>query len=155
MRTSIAGGVLGVAIAVSGAPADDGNSVRPAESNLVKQANAPISSILQIRVQDSYAPHFTGLHGQGNTVTMAVTMPLPAYRLLPLPQLSLLSIPAAITPPGGSTGFGDLRFLDIAVLDAGAADEHLRVGRKATDGGQRACCPSLGKSWVRRGDGFS
>jgi len=119
VRTSIAGVVLGVAIAVSGAPADDGNSVRPAESNLVKQANAPISSILQIRVQDSYAPHFTGLHGQGNTVTMAVTMPLPAYRLLPLPQLSLLSIPAAITPPGGSTEFGDLRFLDIAVLDAG------------------------------------
>jgi len=119
VRTSIAGVVLGVAIAVSGAPADDGNSVRPAESNLVKQANAPISSILQIRVQDSYAPHFTGLHGQGNTVTMAVTMPLPAYRLLPLPQLSLLTIPTAITPPGGSTGFGDLRLLDIAVLDAG------------------------------------
>src|SRR5947199_3643311 len=50
---------------------------------------------------------------------MAVTMPLPAYRLLPLPQLSLLTIPTAITPPGGSTGFGDLRLLDIAVLDAG------------------------------------
>jgi len=129
VRTSIAGVVLGVAIAASGAPADDGNSVRPAESNLVKQANAPISSILQIRVQDSYAPHFTGLHGQGNTVTMAVTMPLPAYRLLPLPQLSLLSIPAAITPPGGSTGFGDLRFLDIAVLDAG----HKIDGERAHD----------------------
>ena len=80
MRTSIAGVVLGVAIAVSGAPADDGNSVRPAESNLVKQANAPISSVLQIRLQDGYAPEFTDLHGRGNVFTIAATMPLPEYR---------------------------------------------------------------------------
>jgi hypothetical protein len=51
-------------------------------------------------------------------------MPLPKYRLLPFPQLSLLTIPAAVTLPlplpfGSSTGFGDIRFVDIAVLDAG------------------------------------
>jgi len=45
-------------------------------------------------------------------------MPLPEYRLLPLPQLSLLTIPAAVTLPSGQTGFGDLRFLDVAVLNA-------------------------------------
>ena len=117
--TSISAVGLVAAFAASGAWADDGNPPRPAQSNLVKQANAPISSILQLRIQDSYAPEFTDIHGEGNTVTMAVTMPLPAYRLLPLPQLSLLSIPTAITLPGGSTGFGDVRFLDIAVLDAG------------------------------------
>ena len=49
-------------------------------------------------------------------------MPLPQYRLLPFPQLSLLTIPAAITLPlplGSLTGFGDIRFVDLAVLDAG------------------------------------
>ena len=117
--TSMLGILLGSVIAVCGARADDSAPIPPAESNLVKQANAPISSILQIRVQDSYVPRFTDLHGQGNTVAMAMTMPLPAYRLLPLPQLSLLGIPTATTVPDGSTGFGDLRFLDIAVLDAG------------------------------------
>ena len=37
-------------------------------------------------------------------------MLLPAYRLLPLPQLSLLTILVAVTPPlplGSSTGFVD------------------------------------------------
>jgi len=87
--------------------------------DLVKQATAPISSILQLRLQDAFAPEFVGAHGRGNVVTAALTMPLPAYRLLPVRQLSLLSIPAAVTPPSGITGFGDLRFVDIAVLDAG------------------------------------
>jgi hypothetical protein len=119
LRTSMSGVVLGIALAASGAPADDEPSARPTQPNLVRQANAPISSILQIRVQDTYLPQFTGVDGQGNTVSIAVTMPLPAYRLLPLPQLSLLSIPTAVTLPGGSTGFGDLRFLDIVMLNAG------------------------------------
>ena len=94
-------------------------SVGPDTANLVKQANAPLSSILQFRFQDSYAPEFVDAHGQSNAVTLAMTMPLPAYRLLPVPQLSLLAMPTAITLPDGSTGFGDVRFVDIAVLDAG------------------------------------
>src|SRR5262249_9044049 len=88
--------------------------------NLVKQANAPISSILQVRIQDTYVPDFTGADGQGNTLTMAVTMPLPAHRLIPRPQLSLLTLPTAVTTPAGTTGVGDLRFLDIVVMDAGS-----------------------------------
>jgi hypothetical protein len=92
-------------------------------SELVNQANAPISSLFQIRLQDAYAPAFQGqLHGQGNLFSIAVTMPLPEYRLLPLPQLSLLTIPVAATlplPAGALTGLGDVRFLDIAVIDAG------------------------------------
>jgi hypothetical protein len=91
----------------------------PASADLVKQANAPISSILQVRLQDTYAPQFTGVSGQGNTITIGLTMPLPEFRLLPLPQLSLLTMPAAVTVPGGMTGVGDLRFVDIAVKDAG------------------------------------
>ncbi len=94
-----------------------------ARSDLVNQANAPISSIFQIRLQDSYAPAFQGrLQGQGNAFAVAVTMPLPKYRLLPLPQLSLITIPTAATlplPGGELTGFGDVRFVDIAVIDAG------------------------------------
>jgi len=92
---------------------------RPDTSTLVKQANAPISSIMQIRLQDTYAPEFRDARGQGNTATMAVTMPLPEYRLLPLPQLSVLTVPTAITSPFGKTGFGDVRFVDVGVVNAG------------------------------------
>ena len=105
--------------------ADGTNATSPTQSDLVNQTNAPISSLFQIRLQDSYAPAFQGhLQGQGNFFSIAVGMPLPKYRLLPLPQLSPLTIPAAVTLPlplpfGSSTGFGDIRFVDIAVLDAG------------------------------------
>ena len=111
--------LLGVFAGFGGAFADDGRTVSPDQSNLVKQASAPISSIMQIRFQDTYVPEFNGLEGWGNTFTMAVTMPLPKYRLLPLPQLSLLTMPAAVTLPGEITGIGDLRFVDIAILHAG------------------------------------
>lgn len=111
---------LFIAVAgLSGARADDGKQVATDQSNLVKQANAPISSIFQFRLQNTYIPQSTGVHGEGNTFTIAVTMPLPKYRLLPVPQLSLLTIPAAITLPSGLTGFGDLKFLDIAVFKSG------------------------------------
>jgi hypothetical protein len=49
-------------------------------------------------------------------------MPLPEYRWIRFPQLSVLTIPVAGTvplPQGTVTGFGDLRFVDIAVIDAG------------------------------------
>ena len=105
------------------AQADSAPPTSPTQSDLVNQANAPISSLFQIRLQDSYAPAFQGqLWGQGNFFSIAVGMPLPQYRLLPFPQLSLLTIPAAVTLPlplGSSTGYGDIRFVDIAVIDAG------------------------------------
>lgn len=112
--------LLVAAMATRGARAADDARSSPASLNLVKQANAPISSIFQLRVQDAYAPEFTdGVRGQGNSVTLGITMPLPEYRLLRFPQLSLLSLPAATTLPDGSTGAGDLRFIDIAILRAG------------------------------------
>lgn len=111
--------LLSAVTGFSGARADDGKPIGPDQSNLIKQANAPISSIMQIRLQDTYVPEFNGPDGWGNTFTMAVTMPLPKYRLLPLPQLSLLTIPAAVTLPDDITGIGDLRFVDIAIFHAG------------------------------------
>jgi hypothetical protein len=114
------GALLGLAIARPAWSAD-AEPPAPAESNLVKQANAPISSVLQLRLQDSLLADFPGVRGLGNALTMSMTMPLPEYRLLPLPQLSLLTVPAATTLPDGSTGFGDVRFVDIAVIDAGHA----------------------------------
>src|SRR5271156_3283125 len=116
--------MLDASIGAGVARADDINPA-PAisQSDLVKQANAPISSLFQIRLQDSYAPAFQGaLRGQGNFFSIAIGMPLPQYRLLPFPQLSLLTIPAAITLPlplGSFSGFGDIRFVDLAGLDAG------------------------------------
>jgi len=119
----LCGVLLGLATTVGRARADDAAvSIRP-EPNLVKQANAPISNILQLRLQNTFVPEFDGLKGRGNSLVLALTMPLPEYRLLPFPQLSLLTIPAAVTLPDGvsgfgSTEFGDLHLLDIAVLHA-------------------------------------
>jgi hypothetical protein len=85
---------VGAGIGAGVAQADGGNTTTPAQPDLVKQANAPISNLFQVRLQDAYAPDFQGrLHGQGNFFSIAVSMPLPEYRLLPLPQLSLLTIP--------------------------------------------------------------
>jgi hypothetical protein len=119
VATLILGALLGVATGASDALAADGDPSGTPQADLVKQANAPISSILQVRLQDSYAPEFKGLNGQGNTVSIAVTMPLPEFRLLPVPQLSLLTLPVAVTLPGGLTGLGDMRLANIAVLDTG------------------------------------
>src|SRR5260370_37193003 len=115
--------LVGAGVGADAVQADNGNVMSSTQSDLVNQANAPISSIFQIRLQDAYAPAFQGqLRGQGNFFSIAVGMPLPAYRLLPIPQLSLLTIPAAVTLPlplGSLTGIGDIRFVDLAVLDAG------------------------------------
>jgi hypothetical protein len=71
-------------------------------------------------MQGAYAPAFQCiLRDQGNSFSIAVGMPLPQYRLLPFPQLSLLTIPAAVALPlplGSLTGFGDLRFVDLQCL---------------------------------------
>jgi hypothetical protein len=111
-RILVLGALLGTAIAAGETLADDANQ----QQNLVKQANAPVSSILQVRLQDTYQPEFSDVAGNGNIFSIAVTMPLPKYRLLPLPQVSLLTYPAAVTIPGGVTGSGDLKFLDLAVF---------------------------------------
>jgi hypothetical protein len=111
------GALLAIILGASRAFAADGDAT--AQADLVKQANAPISSVLQVRLQDTYAPQFWDLHGQGNAFSIAITMPLPEYRLLPFPQLSLLTVPVAVTLPGEATAFGDVRFADIAVLDPG------------------------------------
>ena len=118
-RTLMFALLLIAATAMIEARADNGTTAALDQSQLVKQANAPISSIVQIRLQDTYVPQFYGLNGEGNTATVALTMPLPKYRLLPIPQLSLLTIPAAVTLPSGLTGSGDLKFLDIAVFHDG------------------------------------
>jgi hypothetical protein len=115
--------MLGANMGAGVAQADNANPPALSQSDLVNQANAPISSLFQIRLQDAYAPAFQGaLRGQGNFFSIAIGMPLPQYRFLPFPQLSLLTIPAAVTLPlplGSSTGFGDIRFVDLAILDAG------------------------------------
>lgn len=111
--------LLCVGAVLRAARADEGKPAGPGQPNIVKQASAPISSIMQIRLQDTYVPEFNGLDGDGNTFSLAVTMPFPKYRLLPFPQLSLLTLPAAVKVPGETTGLGDLRFVDIAILHAG------------------------------------
>jgi hypothetical protein len=118
-RRWLAAALCGALLGGSGALAADVDPTNPASHDLVKQANAPISSILHVRFQNSYVPQFTETFGQGNTFSIAMTMPLPEFRLLPVPQLSLLTLPAAVTVPSWLTGVGDLRFVDIAVMDAG------------------------------------
>jgi len=120
LTTLFAAFLLVVLICAGGAWGEEGTGVDQGKADLVKQANAPISSILQLRFQDSYQPEWSGVSGEGNAVTLFVTMPLPKRRLLPLPQLSLLTLPVAITTPDGLTGYGDLKFLDVAIFQGGA-----------------------------------
>src|SRR5258708_17671216 len=139
--------LIGARIGETIAQADSGNSASPSQTDVVNQANAPISNLFQVRLQDSYAPAFQGqLRGQGNFFSVAVGMPLPAYRLLPLPQLSLLTVPVAATLPlplGSMTGFGDIRFVDIAVIDAGHS---LLFGIEPTFAFPTACDPATGQA---------
>ena len=114
LRAWTCGVFAGCALAAAAALAED--AAPPSQPNLVTQANAPLSSVLQLRLQEGYQPEFKHVDGDGNVFLIGITMPLPKYRLLPFPQLSLLTIPAAVTPPLGSTGFGDVRFIDVAVF---------------------------------------
>ncbi|MFA6600016.1 MAG: hypothetical protein WC352_06300 [Candidatus Omnitrophota bacterium] len=83
---------------------------------LANQANAPLSSIMQVRLRDTWIPKYEHLSGKSNLFGIDVTMPLPAYRLLPIRHLTRLTIPAVLTNPDHKTGGGDLRFMDLAIL---------------------------------------
>ena len=119
VRVALLGALLVLAIGARGARAEDDRPSATAAPDLVRQANAPISSILQLRLLDTYLPELWDVHGQANTLTVSVTMPFPRFRLLPFPQLSLLTVPVAVTVPGDVTAFGDVRLADIAVFDLG------------------------------------
>ena len=88
----------------------------PTQATLVRQANAPVSDLLQIRFQDSYAPEFQGAHGQGNVFSINPIIPVPEFAAFPYTQLLSILIPAAITTPQGVTGFGDLKLLDFVLV---------------------------------------
>lgn len=94
-------------------------------SQLVNQANAPLSSIMQVRLRDTYIPQFTHMPGHGNLFAIDVTMPFPAYRVLPIRHLTRLTIPAVATNPDKKSGTGDLRFIDLAILHE---SKHFLVG---------------------------
>jgi hypothetical protein len=85
------------------------------QAEIANQANAPLSSIMQVRFRDTYIPKYEHMAGQSNLFGIDITMPLPAHRLLPIRHLSLLSIPACATVPNGNTGAGDLRFVDLGI----------------------------------------
>lgn len=96
--------------------AEEGQTNVQVQPNVVNQANAPLSSIMQVRLRDNFIPKFEGLKGNGNIFSVDVTMPLPAYRLLPIRHLTKLSMPAVVTNPNRATGFGDLQFIDLAII---------------------------------------
>jgi hypothetical protein len=154
--------LVSLAAGMRGAQAEDGGPATPvAQSNLTFQASAPLSSIMQVRLRDVYTPQFMDLRGWGNVFAIDVTMPLPAYRLLPFRHLSLLTIPAAVTTPSGLTGFGDLRVVDIALLHEGdkflwglgpvlvfptATDQ--RTGQEKWQAGPAAAGAFVSKRWL-------
>jgi hypothetical protein len=96
--------------------AEEGQTNAPVTPNVVNQANAPLSSIMQVRFRDTYIPKFEHIKGDGNIFGIDVTMPLPAYRLLPIRHLTRLSMPTVVTNPDNKTGSGDLQFIDIAIV---------------------------------------
>jgi len=79
--------IISAVASANEAQSDDCKPVALVKPNLVNAANAPISTVLQVRLQDTYPPEFTNLDGHGNTFSIALTMPLPEYRLLPFHQL--------------------------------------------------------------------
>jgi hypothetical protein len=85
-------------------------------SQLVKQANAPLSTIMQIRLSDTPITKFDHTNGQGNILAVDVTMPLPAHRILPIRHLTRLTIPACVTNQNGQSEFGDLSFIDLSLI---------------------------------------
>lgn len=92
-----------------------GEEVKP-KVDIVNQANAPISSIMQVRLRNTYIPKFEHLKGDGNILSVDITMPLPAHRILPIRHLTRVSLPAVVTNPDNKTGSGDLQFIDLAIL---------------------------------------
>ena len=80
------GALLVLAIGASGARAQDDRPSATADPDLVRQANAPISSILQLRLLDTYLPELWDVHGQTNTLTVSVTMPFPDFACCPSPS---------------------------------------------------------------------
>jgi len=94
----------------------EGQTNVPVQPNIVNQANAPLSSIMQVRFRDTYIPKFEHLKGDSNIFSVDVTMPLPAYRLLPIRHLTKLSLPTVVTGRDNKTGSGDLQFIDLAIV---------------------------------------
>ena len=47
-------------IGAGAAQADSGRATNPTQAELLNQANAPISGLFQVRLQDAYAPAFQG-----------------------------------------------------------------------------------------------
>src|SRR5262245_41942218 len=72
-QVAMLAGLLAAVIGSSEALADADDSTARERTELVKQANAPISSVFQVRLQNSYAPEFWNAQGRGNTFSLAVT----------------------------------------------------------------------------------
>ena len=110
--------LIGAAVCPGGVRAADGSSGRPGEAGPCQAGQrADI-----VHSADSAPGYLSYLSSQelmdGATRHAGRDHAVPKQRLLPFPQLSLLTIPAAVTLPA-MTGFGDLRFLDIAIFQAG------------------------------------
>jgi hypothetical protein len=92
----------------------------PDEEQLEREFTDPLTDYPQLLVRDTYSPANYGTNVQTNQVIVRPIFPrLPAFTLLPFPQLVRPTF-AAVTVPssrGGSrTEFGDLPLFDLAVL---------------------------------------
>jgi hypothetical protein len=116
----LAGGFARMVIAVAidamvcGLGAGDACADQPTQPQLVAQMNSPISDILQLTLQNIYAPTFYGPPGgQGNGFSILTKIPIRSNEVMPRNQMMLLTTPVAITRPGDPTGFGDIRLLHL------------------------------------------
>lgn len=87
---------------------------------LEQEFTDPLTTLPQLNIRDSYTPAMYGTDVQTNlTIVRPIVPRLPAYTLLPFPQLIRPTFVIATVPDakGGSrTEFGDLPLLDILVL---------------------------------------
>ena len=87
------------------------------QSQLVTQVNSPVSDILQLTVQNSYAATCYGPPGgQGNFLSLFAKVPIRSSEYFPFNQMTLLTVPTEISRPGDPAGFGDIRLLDLVAF---------------------------------------
>jgi len=87
---------------------------------LANQVNNPTAPITLLQSRTLFSPAWSGSSGGATATELEFVFPIAKGRLLPLSQLSRLTVPYAWIPDaaGGVAGVGDLSYFDIGLIKA-------------------------------------
>ena len=94
------------------------------KQTLAQKSLDPTSDLKQFLVRNRFIPSTFDADGYANLLTVSIQYPIPKSPAFPIRQVWNLEIPIP-TAPGGPTGLGDIRLLDVFVPFEG----RLRGGR--------------------------